>query len=97
MKTKENNTNVRSVAALIAAYEKAKPEGYYFSPDTLNFWGEKVSEMRLAKDLYEVIDKWDKTIHWCYRLTTYQRDPFANKKRLHVVYFDVETFEDFTE
>lgn len=96
MKTKKNDTSVKTVYSLISAYQKAKPEGFYFDSDTLDFWGEKVSEMRLGKELYQVIDDYDDSAHWCYRLTTYQRDPFTNGKRLHVVYFDVDTFEDFT-
>lgn len=96
MNTKPNNTGIKNAYQFVDAYKKACPESHYFDQATLDFWGEKIADMYLARQLYEVVDTWDDKKHVCFKLTRKQNDPFLGH---HIVstYFDVATFEDFSE
>lgn len=76
-----------TVRELIRKHESNYPKSFFFSPDTLKFFGERISEMRVLKETQEVDGR------ECYVLSTYQRNAPEGvaKRRLH--YFDVNTFE----
>ena len=47
---------VYSVYGLISEYQRMHPNGHFFDRDTLKFFGETVSSMRLLKGTVKVTD-----------------------------------------
>lgn len=83
---------ITSVYGLVNAYYAKHPHGHYFDHDTLKFFGERMSEMRLLKNKETVTDvSGDK--HECYVLSSLQRKHPLGPRRKYT-YFDVETLED---
>jgi len=77
---------------LIMEYSKRYPDEHFFDEDTLAFFGEKVSEMRIADRIEEVEDYCgDK--HDCFVLVTYQHNAPSFCPAFAYHYFDVNTFE----
>ncbi len=70
---------------LIKKYEEHHPESPFFHHDTLKFWGERRSEMRVLKHTRK------RGIHECYVLSVMQRTPFGNRRAWH--YIDVDTYK----
>ena len=67
-------------------YHAQHPSGHFFDPETLKFFGERLSEMRVLKSTATVTDCMGET-HKCYvvsKHSTYGRN---------YAYFDTETFE----
>ena len=83
---------IKSVDGLIAAYKCAHPNGHYFDHDTLKFFGERISDMRLLKNRKTVTDTSGEK-HDCYVLSSLQRKCWTGPKR-NYAYFDVETLDD---
>lgn len=77
---------------LRSAHCAAHPNSHFFDKETLKFFGERFSEMRLLRGTVQVKDSRGDT-HTCYVVSTTQRIPLVGKKRVHH-YFDVETLED---
>lgn len=77
--------------SLRRAHESKNPESHFFNTDTLRFFGEKMSSMRLLNDHTVVKDVMGQE-HECWVLSTLQKPPFGNKRRVYH-YFDVETLE----
>lgn len=82
---------IKSVDGLIAAYKRAHPNGHYFDHDTLKFFGERISDMRLLKNRETVTDTSGEK-HDCYVLSSLQRKNPMGAKRKYT-YFDVETLD----
>lgn len=73
-------------------HEKNYPDSHFFDPDTLRFFGERFSEMRVLKDTQIIPDYLGKK-HNCYVLSSYQhKAPKGCEKRAYH-YFDCETFD----
>lgn len=72
-------------------YYKKHPHGHFFDYDTLKWFGERESDMRLLKSKAK-IKAWDGE-HTCYVLSSYQRKHPLGSMRVHH-YFDIETLED---
>lgn len=85
------NNPITSVYGLIGAYQRKHPNGHYFDSDTLRFFGERVSEMRLLKGTTEVTDSLGQ-VHTCYCLSSLQRKHPLGPRRKYT-YFDVETLD----
>lgn len=81
-----------TVGELIYEYEKYNPNGYFFDRDTLKFFGERVSEMRILKGTTLVKDYSGKE-HWCYVLSTLQRNHPCGARRCYA-FFDRGTYEE---
>lgn len=81
-----------SVYELINAYYDKNPNGHYFDHDTLEFFGEKISEMRLLKKRAKITDI-SGVEHECYVLSSLQRNYLSGSRRKYT-YFDVETLEN---
>lgn len=81
-----------NVYILKSRYEQKHPHGHFFDPDTLKFFGERLSEMRVLKDKALVTDYAGET-HTCWILSSRQRPPFGKPFRKYH-YFDTETYED---
>ena len=79
-----------NIYCFIDDYNK-KVGDYYFSHDTLKFFGERLSEMYLLKNTATIKDCLGEK-HECYILSSLQRNnPSGAKRTYH--YFDVETLK----
>lgn len=86
-------TEVKTVGDLVHAYKTAHPNGHFFDPDTLKFFGERRSDMRLLKETQTIRDICG-DMHECYVLSTIQRPgpPLKPHRKYH--YFDTTTLTD---
>ena len=84
---------IKTISDLIHAYKNAHPDGHFFDRDTLKFFGERLSEMRLLKTRATVLDACGEA-HECYVVSSVQRPgpPLRQRRMYH--YFDTTTFED---
>lgn len=84
--------DIHSVSDLVGAYQRAHPDGHFFDPKTLKFFGERRSEMRLLRRT-TVVTSAAGVQHECHVLSSVQRPgpPLAPRRVYH--YFDVETLE----
>ena len=72
-------------------YRKYNPSGHFFDHDTLKFFGERKSEMRVLKGTVKVQDVSGEE-HECWVLSSLQRKhPCGPKRKYH--YFDIETVD----
>lgn len=79
-----------TVYRLKEEYKKHYPDGHFFDHDTLKFFGERESEMRVLKQKANVNGR------ECYILSSLQRKNPAGPRRVWH-YFDTETFDYITE
>jgi hypothetical protein len=79
-----------NIYSFIKDYEE-KVGGYYFYYNTLKFFGERVSEMRILKNTVKITDNMDKKRE-CYILSSLQRNHPSGARRSYS-YFDCETLE----
>ena len=77
---------ISSVYGLVNAYYEKHPNGHFFDPNTLKFFGERFSEMRLLEQTETVTDV-------CYVLSSLQRKHPMGPRRKYT-FFDVETLDD---
>ena len=81
-----------TVNQLINGYKQNRPDGHFFDDDTLKFFGERKSDMKVSRDLVKVKD-YRGNEHTCYELKTKQRKaPGGPKDSYH--YFDTTTFDE---
>ena len=83
---------IGSVSGLVNAYYAKHPHGHFFDHDTLKFFGERLSEMRLLKQTETVTDVSGEK-HECYVLSSLQRKHPMGPRRKYT-FFDVETLDD---
>lgn len=79
------------IEKLIYLYEKHNPGGHFFDKQTLKFFGERLSDMRVLKGEYIITDNTTKETKTCYGISRLQRNYPGGAKRTHV-YFDKGTF-----
>jgi len=72
---------------LIRLHEKYQPDSVFFSRDTLRFFGERISEMRVLKGTVKIDG------HECWVLSTRQRKAPAGVSQRRYHYFDINTLE----
>ena len=83
-----------TVYGLITRHEEAHPTSHFFDRETLKFFGERVSEMRILKDT-EVVTDYSGEKHTCYVLSSLQRNhPCGARRAYH--YFDTTTFDEIS-
>ena len=80
-----------TVSELICQYRAHNPTGHFFDADTLRFFGERRSEMRVMKDIETVTDISGEK-HRAYCLSSLQRKAPGGPRRAYH-YFDAETFD----
>lgn len=80
-----------TVYSLINNYYIHHPKGHYFHRDTLKWFGERISEMRVFKETVQIRDSLGE-IHTCYVLSKLSRNHPYGKRRTYA-YFDVDTFD----
>ena len=85
---------IRNQYDLIREHNRLHPESHMFDSDTLRFFGERKSEMKLCGTV-KVLVHWGKEdgIYECYKLKTYQRNAPEGVSKTHYHYFDVNTLE----
>lgn len=81
-----------TVSKLINEYLCKHPHEHFFDRDTLKFFGERISEMRVLQGIAEVEDYGGEK-HKCYVLSSLQRNAPAGARRVYH-YFDTKTFEN---
>lgn len=81
---------ITEVYELEAALKAKDPNDHTFDRDTLRFFGEHMSEMRILKDTTMITDYWGQ--HECYVLSTLQRNHPNGPARVYH-YYDVETLD----
>ena len=80
---------IRNIDQLIREYYRKHPTWHYFDRETLKWFGERISDMRLLKDK-AVITADDGTKHTCYVVSKLQRKHPKGPRRVYT-YFDVDT------
>lgn len=83
---------VHDIYGLKYEHEKRNPGSHFFDADTLKFFGERLSSMRLLQKLSKVRDFSD-VEHECYCISSPQKTPLGNRMT-HYFYFDTETMEE---
>ncbi len=86
------NDRPNNVYGLISRYYDKHPDGHYFDRETLKFFGESVSTMRLLKGTVKITDV-SGDQHECYVLSKLQKSHPMGPRRTYA-YFDVNTLED---
>lgn len=81
-----------TIYTFIENYYAHNPSGHYFDHDTLKFFGERISEMKIYKDTVEKTDICGEK-HICYVLSTYQHNAPSGCRRHHA-YFDTTTYKE---
>lgn len=80
------------VYGLMSRYYEKHPDGHFFDRDTLKFFGETISTMRLLKGTVKVKDV-SGEVHECYMLSKLQKNHPLGPRRAYS-YFDVDTLDD---
>lgn len=78
-----------TVYNLIAEHRNHNPHSHYFDYETLKFFGERRSEMRVLQGTATITD-YNGVQHECYILSSYQHKRGCR----HYAYFDTTTFEE---
>lgn len=84
----------KNINDLINDYYEKNPNGHYFDRDTLKFFGERISDMRLLKGTMKIKDISGKE-HEVYVISRLQRNYPGGARRTYA-YFDVDTLNDIT-
>lgn len=84
---------IQTISDLQSAYREKHPNGHFFDHDTLKFFGERLSEMRLLKSRARITSAAG-IEHKCYVVSAVQRPGAPLKKRRVYHYFDMTTLED---
>lgn len=81
-----------TVSKLINEYQSKHPHGHFFDRDTLKFFGERISEMRVLQGI-AIVEDYSGEKHKCYVLSSLQRKAPSGAKRTYH-YFDTTTFDN---
>lgn len=73
-------------------YERTHPNGHFFDADSLKFFGERMSEMRVLQGFAKITDAHGDE-HKCWVLSTRQHNYPAGVRRCYY-YFDTETYDE---
>lgn len=85
---------MKNIDELIRAYYAKNPHGHYFDRDTLKFFGERISDMRLLAGTVRVTDICGEE-HEAYVISRLQRKYPGGPRRTRA-YFDTTTLDDIT-
>ena len=80
-----------TIYQLMNRYREHNPRGHYFDRDSLKWFGERMSEMRVLKGVATVIDTYGKE-HTCYVVSSIQHKHPCGPTR-HYAYFDTVTYD----
>lgn len=82
----------KNIDEFIRAYYAKNPDGHYFDHDTLKWFGERVSDMRLLKGTSKIKDISGEE-HEAFCISRLQRKYPGGPRRTYA-YFDTETLDD---
>lgn len=81
---------ISTVAELVSEYRRHNPKGHFFDPDTLAFFGEKISKMQYM-GLTVIPDVYERNRR-CHKIWSEENDSVLGTRwKLH--YFDALTFD----
>lgn len=80
-----------TIYTFISKFKEKHPEDHYFDPNTLKFWGERISEMYILKNTVKISDIYGEE-HTAFVLSKKMKDWNGKRIRMHD-YFDVNTLE----
>ena len=83
---------INNINDLIKEYYIENPDGHYFDKDTLKFFGERISDMRLLKGTVKVKNVCGVSRE-AYCISRLQRKYPGGSRRTYA-YFDVETLDN---
>ena len=81
-----------NVYGLVSRYYEKNPGGHFFDRETLKFFGESLSTMRLLKGTVKIKDICGEE-HECYVLSRLQKKHPLGPRRTYA-YFDINTLDD---
>lgn len=81
-----------TIYEFVDKYRKAQPDGHFFDPQTLKFFGERLSEMRVLKGT-AMLECDDGKTRECYRISSLQRKHPCGPRRSYA-FFDVKTLDN---
>jgi len=84
-----------NIQKLIKAYYKKNPNGHFFDRNTLKFFGEALSRMRVLKKTVTITDVSGEK-HECYVVSATRTKDWNGpcKPYVHYHYFDIDTLVD---
>jgi hypothetical protein len=82
----------KNINDFIKAYYEKNPSGHYFDQETLKFFGERLSDMRLLKKTVKVKDIRG-VEHEAYVISRLQRNHPGGPRRTRA-YFDIDTLDN---
>lgn len=83
---------IRNIYDLKYEHLRKNPHSHFFDRETLEFFGERLSSMRLLQGTVEKPDSLG-VMHTCYVVSSTQKVPMVGRKRVYH-YFDTGTLED---
>ena len=83
---------MKDIYELRSAYYGKHPDGHYFDADTLKFFGERFSDMRLLKGTSHIKDICGED-HEVYTISRLQRNYPSGQRRTYA-HFDTTTFDN---
>lgn len=83
---------IRTIQELKDAYYEKHPDYHFFDPETLKFFGERLSEMYLYKKTEKVKDICGEE-HTCYVIRSVQHKHPVHSHKTVYHYFDTETLD----
>jgi hypothetical protein len=81
-----------TISDLVREYYRHNPDGHFFDRETLKYFGETLSTMRVLKDTVTFNDYCGNP-HTCYVVSRLQKK-FPGGPRRSLAYFDTTTFDD---
>ena len=81
-----------TIYEFIEKYRVAQPDGHFFDRETLRFFGERLSEMRVLKGT-ALIECEDGETRECYRVSSLQRKHPRGPRRSYT-FFCVKTLDE---
>ncbi len=85
---------IKDIYELKKEHLRRHPHSHFFDRETLKFFGERFSSMRVLKGTVEKPDSMG-DMHTCYVVSSSQKIPLVGRKKVYH-YFDSETFEHIT-
>lgn len=90
-----HSTYQNCIDLFIEDHQRLNPKSHYFDADTLKFFGEIRSKMKILKTLTDITDYSGDT-HKCYILSSLQKRPNGKTIR-HYAYFDIDTLKEINQ
>ena len=87
-----HNSYQNNIDCFIEDYNRLNTNSHFFDSETLKFFGEKRSTMKILKKTEKIKDV-SGIVHECYVLSSLQKT-FTGNKRRNYAFFDVDTLKE---